>query len=351
MEASEVTHSIESLQVWLPVYTIEIVLTTAYIVILACVYIRTPAPKRWTVTFTLIAVMIFVSVVNNVVTIRREWVILLKDYSPGRQLYVYTIPQTLLLFLEISLGEISLFRYLYLLYPPKKSRIILGTVGIGIFIRIVTHLTGSIFTILSALSPDRSRYATGSKVCGVIAAVFLVLNSIAMSLLFVYYYISKLKYARAHRKFLKILGRIAINHALVPTLFVFPLLYVMFIRSKVQIDIEGGFTWNDLAAMVMLPLFRFFYIIPIAYAMYLFNLGPRYFQARKINSREKHDAVEIVQAFREEKQPESIVEVFLKEIYLRLGAISGNIFSYTDDHKFESSCQFALDVNADAVDV
>ncbi|KAI9141653.1 hypothetical protein BKA69DRAFT_1038386 [Paraphysoderma sedebokerense] len=311
----------------------------------------TPAPKRWTVTFSLIAVMIFVSVVNNIVTIRREWVILLKDYTPGRQLYVYTIPQTLLLFLEISLGEISLFRYLYLLYPPKKSRIILGTVGIGIFIRIITHLTGSIFTILSALSPDRSRYATGSKVCGVIAAVFLVLNSIAMSLLFVYYYISKLKYARAHRKFLKILGRIAINHALVPTLFVFPLLYVMFIRSKVQIDIEGGFTWNDLAAMVMLPLFRFFYIIPIAYAMYLFNLGPRYFQARKINSREKHDAVEIVQAFREEKEPESIVEVFLKEIYLRLGAISGNIFSYTDDHKFESSCQFVLDVNADAADV
>ncbi|KAI9141636.1 hypothetical protein BKA69DRAFT_1175033 [Paraphysoderma sedebokerense] len=333
-------------EVWITIYTVEVVVATAPVLFGFYLFIKTPAEKRSSPSFILGLAQLLCAIGYNVVLICGDIIKLMQIPVGLHRVFTLTIPGCMLFYFTLTLGESALFHSLYQLYRRRKTKISVTFIAFLVLFQAISLALVIAFVIAGDLDESPQRYYAGLKGWGITAGLFTVLTNFCLSISFVSFYKAKLHYAFINRKFVNVLGRISLQHALLPTFFVLPTSY-LFIRQR---STNHAVNNTNLTLAIVHQFYLLSFSISVAYAMYQLNLGPRHYNLGHLSKQVRYSAGEIVQAFRHEKKEEAIVERYVREAYLRIGCVSGFIFDWVDE-SFVPSCSFQLDATLENVNV
>ncbi|KAI9141635.1 hypothetical protein BKA69DRAFT_1038371 [Paraphysoderma sedebokerense] len=334
-------------ETWISIYSLEVVVATASLLFGFYLFIKTPAEKRSKPSFILGLSQLLCAVGYNGILIYGDITrIMRKPQSISERVLTLTIPGCAFFLLTTTLGELALLHSLYQLHRPRKSKKLVFSIAFCALFRAVTQAIVIAYVLAGDIEENRPKYFTGLKGWGITSGLLAAVTNLSLSISFLSYYKSKLRYAFMNRKFVNVLGRISLQHALLPTFLVIPSAF-LFVRQRAT---NQSVKDLDLTFELVHQAYFFSFTVSIAYAMYLLNLGPRHYNLGHLSKQVKYSAGEIVQAFRHEKKEEAIVETYVREAYLRIGGVSGFIFDHVDG-KFVTSCSFRLGEKSDEVEV
>ncbi|KAI9138778.1 hypothetical protein BKA69DRAFT_1089969 [Paraphysoderma sedebokerense] len=199
---------------------------------------------------------------------------------------------------------------------------------------------------------DFSRYQKEMEVLSLTLGVLLTTNGVIMSVTFFFRYRAKIKYAIAKRKLLKLLFRQCFPYGLLATLLLIPVSISFFVTRLIMVN---AYTFDTLVYYLVRQFLRFLWTFSICYAMYLVNLGSQHINPMSYDGDNKlDDAVEIVSAFRHDREQRSIVEMFLRQVFHRFGGgVQGYILNYTNEgeQRISPVCKFTLTEKGEIVNI
>ncbi|KAI9141637.1 hypothetical protein BKA69DRAFT_1124742 [Paraphysoderma sedebokerense] len=331
---------------WIGIYSVEVVVATASLLFVFYMFIKTPAEKRSKPSFILGISQLICAFGYNIVVICGDLMKMMQIPHRIHRVFTLTIPGSAFFHFTLTLGEFALLHSLYQLYRPRKSKKSVFIIAFLVLFRAVSHAVVIVYVVAGDWEENLQKYYTGLQGWGIIAGSLTAVTNLSLSISFLSYYKSKLRYAFMNRKFLNVLSRISLQHALLPTFLVLPSA-ILFIHQRAT---NQSVLDLDLLFALIHQFYFLSFSVSVGYAMYLLNLGPRHYNLGHLSKQVKYSAGEIVQAFRHEKKEEAIVERYAREAYLRIGGASGFIFDYVDGN-FVPSCSFQLDGKSDEVRV